>query len=40
MQDVQLLFPWTLKWFSNFDKFSRKKDFQDGFNSLPTWIQS
>lgn len=36
MQDVQLLFPWTLKSFSGFDKFSGQKDFQDGFNPLPT----
>ena len=36
MQDVQLLFPRTLKSFNRFDKFSGQKDFQDGFNSLPT----
>jgi len=36
MQDVQLLFPRTLKSFSRFDKFSGRPDFQDGFNSLPT----
>ena len=36
MQDVQLLFPRTLKSFSRFDKFSGPTDFQDGFNSLPT----
>jgi len=35
MQDVQLLFPRTLKSFSRFDKFSKKKKFQDGFHSLP-----
>ena len=35
IQDVQLLFPRTLKSFDRFDKFSKKKKFQDGFHSLP-----
>jgi hypothetical protein len=35
MQDVQLLFPRTLKSLNRFHKFSGENDFEDGFNSLP-----